>query len=158
MHAKFSVDYITHFLWNVDNNISSDELTKDMKNPAGPQRSTDSENPSRRGLHGKAKPTTTLASSSAAAPLLRISYNLVVCGAKNYIKDGPLFSNFMVFCTLLNEKGASGDFLSCFPIERHLVYMKNTKGIDDMKFGRIGSKKAPIVWFSRIQLCARKPF
>lgn len=67
------------------------------------------------------------------------SFNLVVCGATNYL-DGYIFSDFMGYCMALKEHGIGGDFYSCFPIERHFIYLKNDHkpSSDVIKFGKYG--------------------
>ncbi|KKK26856.1 hypothetical protein ARAM_003456 [Aspergillus rambellii] len=67
------------------------------------------------------------------------SYYLVVCGAQNYM-DGFIFSDFMGFCMALRDHGVGGDFLSCFPLEQHFAWLRNTFSppIDVIKFGKLG--------------------
>lgn len=79
-----------------------------------------------------------LEGSTAPSPAEPKSYNLIICGATNY-KDGFIFSDFMGFCMALREQGVGGDFLSCFPLERHFMYLKNEHDppIDTIKFGKI---------------------
>ncbi|KAN0081995.1 hypothetical protein V8E54_003293 [Elaphomyces granulatus] len=78
------------------------------------------------------------------------SFNLVVCGAINP-KDGFIFSDFMGFCMALREHNVGGDFYSCFPIEKHFIWLRNEKSppIDVIKFGKMGNKSKALYTYSR---------
>lgn len=80
-----------------------------------------------------------LESSTVPDRAMPKSYNLVVCGATNHL-DGFIFSDFMGFCMALKEQGVGGDFISCFPLEKHFMYLKNEHRppIDTIKFGKAG--------------------
>src|SRR5438309_1140756 len=90
------------------------------------------------------------------------SYHLVVCGAidKKMGRDGFIFADFMAFCHFFKEHGVGGTFLSCFPIERYMTWLKNTKGINDIKFGKVGPRpgQKPILTYTRMQLVMRESF
>lgn len=80
-----------------------------------------------------------LESSTVPDLALPKSYNLIVCGATNHL-DGFIFSDFMGFSMALREQGVGGDFISCFPLEKHFMYLKNEHKppIDTIKFGKAG--------------------
>jgi hypothetical protein len=85
-------------------------------------------------------------------PREKTSLNLVVCGATNPEKDGYIFSDFMGFCMALRELGVGGDFLSCFPVEDHFIWLrnKNPPPIDTIKFGKMGPQNdKPLYTYSR---------
>lgn len=79
-----------------------------------------------------------LKGSTVPSPAAPKSYNLIVCGTTNYM-HGFIFSDFMGFCMALREQGVGGAFLSCFPLERHFMYLKNEhhRPIDTIKFGKV---------------------
>lgn len=62
-------------------------------------------------------------------PRQRQSFKLVVCGATNH-KDGFIFSDFMGFCMDLKEHGVGGEFYSCFPMEKHFIFLGNEKTVN----------------------------
>ena len=84
-----------------------------------------------------------------------MSYNLVVCGASNS-KDGFVFSDFMGFCMCLKDKGVHGTFLSCFHLEQHFAWLKNERGIDTIKFGKIGEGQEALISYSGHQFILRE--
>ena len=99
----------------------------------------------------KASSSTTPLAVSESKPL---GFTLVVCGATNHLQDGSIFGDFLAFCKVFGEKGITGDFISCFPTEQHMVYLKNEHGIDDLKWGKVGPRpdQGPIFTFTREQL------
>ena len=65
------------------------------------------------------------------------AHYLVVCGATKH-EDGFIFSDFMGYCSILQERGINGTFLSCFPLRQHWSWLETYKpGVNDIKFGRI---------------------
>lgn len=54
----------------------------------------------------------------------RMIYYLVVCAATDH-KDGCAFSDLVGYCMVLRERGVEGDFLSCFPLEKHFMWIQN---------------------------------
>ena len=70
------------------------------------------------------------------------SYNLVVCGALNPVRDGFIFSDFLGFSMALKQKGVGGDFWSCFPLDEHFDYLGSLNPpIMDIKFGKFGPNR-----------------
>lgn len=75
------------------------------------------------------------------------SYNLVACGAKDTVKDGFIFGDFLGFCMALKAKDVGGDFWSCFPLFEHFKYLETRKPpITDIKFGKFGPNRAQALW------------
>jgi len=65
------------------------------------------------------------------------SYHLVVCSAVDK-EESWFFADFMGSAMALREEGIAGHLISCFPVLESFVFLKNEKGIDDMKFGKYG--------------------
>lgn len=86
------------------------------------------------------------------------SYNLVVCGA-TFHEEGFIFSDFMGFCMALREHGVGGDFLSCFPLEEHFMWLQNENSppITTIKFGKLGPNNDKALYtYSRHQFVNRQ--
>jgi hypothetical protein len=71
-----------------------------------------------------------------------------------------MFSDFLGICMTYQERGIENDFLSCFPLQDHFLYLANQKSpaFSDIKFGKYGQEGKEIWTYSRAQFCQRKYF
>lgn len=99
-----------------------------------------------------------ITASSSSSPPERTTYTLVVCGATDPVEDGWIFSDFMGYCMALKKHGFAGDFYSCFPIQDHLVWLKNVHNIDTVKFGKYGPNNKCLFSYSPFQYCNQQYF
>jgi hypothetical protein len=85
------------------------------------------------------------------------SYYLVVCGATNPEKDHYVFSDFMGYCYLLQQKGIGGDFYNCLDLDKCFGYLSKIN-VSTIAFGVIQNTTKPLLRYSRFQHVNREYF